>query len=208
YACLLVYNVVTVKKLIGMSLDDQHDLELLSLVDMKGENKGGHQGNRDGEHLEPPPPETGGKKRVAIVCISMVMLVAGSYFLSEGLDGIVEGIGIAQNITGYVIVALGVNAEEFLLIYKSVKKKVPEVGIGGIIMKTAWNLGITYGLSVLIAPAVPLAPSLFVNTVLIAIAFAFLAGILRKGIVSKKGGITFMAIFASYMFVNLLIVTS
>ncbi len=208
YACLLAYNVTVVKKMLGIPPDDKQDHELLDLVKMEDERKGGHRGNRDGVHVEPEPLETIGKKRVAVVCISLVMLIAGGYFLSEGLDGIVGGIGVAQSITGYVIVALGVNAEEFLLIYKSVKKKIPEVGIGGIIMKTAWNLGITYGLSVLIAPAVPLAPSLFVNIALIAVAFAFLAWILRTGTLSKKGGIAFMAIFTSYMIVNMLLVTS
>ncbi|MHA1717593.1 MAG: hypothetical protein ACTSXP_18275, partial [Promethearchaeota archaeon] len=83
-------------------------------------------------------------KKLAIIIVSAIILMAGAYLLGEGIETVVNNFRISEHLIGYIIVALGVNIEEFMLIAKSVKKHIPELGTGGILMKVAWNLGITF----------------------------------------------------------------
>ena len=200
YAILSYTNIKNVKnKIIEIPLDKLDD-ELLGLVDLEGDENDDDIGEESKESNKKL------KRRILIIIISIIMIIGGSFFLSNGLEGLVENIGIAQHLMGYIIIALGVNVEEFLLIYKSIKKNVTELGMGGIIMKSAWNLGITFGISMVIFPAVPIATSLFTNLIIFLISFIYLVFVLRKyKKLDLKLATGFLAIFIIYLFTNIFI---
>ncbi|MHA1372458.1 MAG: sodium:calcium antiporter [Promethearchaeota archaeon] len=147
-------------------------------------------------------------KKLAIIIVSAIILMAGAYLLGEGIETVVNNFRISEHLIGYIIVALGVNIEEFMLIAKSVKKHIPELGTGGILMKVAWNLGITFGISVFIYPFIPVNPSLVFNTLLLAaLVFCFLF-IMRKRVFDRKVGVLLLSLFVFYIVANFFWITA
>ena len=124
YVFLLGWNVNGVNKIIKMKGEHGDELE----EELEGRIELDDDDDEASSKLDI-------RRKILIIVGSALLIGLGGYFLGEGLEGIVQGVGMSQHILGYVIVALGTNIEEFLMIYKSVKKKVPEIGTGAIIMK-------------------------------------------------------------------------
>jgi len=204
YACLFSYNAWFVRKVTRTTPEGDLGKVLAGHVELDEED-------RDGDHDEstegkPAREAVVNNRKVLVMVVAAAMVSAGAWLLGDGLEGLVDGLGISQHVVGYVIFALGVNVEEFVIVFKSARRKIPEVGIGGLLMKAAWNLGLTYGISVLVDGNVPVVPSLAWNLALLAIAFASVMMILRKGKMNRATSAALAALFSAAMLLNLLVV--
>ncbi|MBD3187355.1 hypothetical protein GF325_11035 [Candidatus Bathyarchaeota archaeon] len=141
-------------------------------------------------------------KKVGIILVSGTMVIMGSILLGEGLESIINVMGISQDIIGYIIIALGVNIEEFLIIYKSIKSRMPQIGMGGIIMKSSWNLGVTFGVSAILAPSFPVNLTFVLNLVLVASSHGCVMILLARGKIRRGAGILLLLIFLLYLMLN------
>ncbi len=204
YACLLVYNVRYVQKVTATAPKSGLDQVLSGHVDLDGDDHDGDSEDKKEGGIDREPATVG--RKVLVMVVAAIVVSAGAWLLGDGLEGVVDGLGISQHVVGYVIVALGVNVDEFVIAIKSARRKIPEFGIGSILMKTAWNLGLTYGISVLVDGNVPVVPSLAWNLALLAVAFACIVIILRKGKMNRAISVVLTAIFSIAMLANLLLV--
>ncbi|MHA1680276.1 MAG: sodium:calcium antiporter [Promethearchaeota archaeon] len=225
YTIITALNVNSVRNLLSRQ-NDGNSIDKLEyyLDDDDDEGDGdenGHDGEGDGRPRKHERDEIGrtnvtngisidnqpkrGKigRKIGKLISAAAIISIGAYFLSIGLEGIIVGLGISQDVMGYVIVALGTNVEEFLMISKSVKKKVPGVGTGGIIMKCIWNLAVTFGISMFIFHDVPVDLSLMVNSGILVITTAVTLLSLRGEKIGKKIGFVYLAIFVLFITINL-----
>ncbi|MFX0099020.1 MAG: sodium:calcium antiporter [Candidatus Hodarchaeota archaeon] len=202
YVILLCWNVMGVKKIIQKRGQEDLEEELEGRVELDDDE------DQDDEDDDNASSKIELRKKIMIIIGSALLIALGGYFLGEGLEGIIEGVGISQHIMGYVIVAFGTNIEEFTLILKSVKKKVPEVATGAIIMKCAWNMGVTYGISMLINWDVPILPSLIVNLIILALTIGLFVIFIQRNRIGKKIGTGFLLVFIVYLFFNFAVLSN
>lgn len=175
-------------------------------IEMFVEREAGHGDRPDGKGDRDEVGEDMPRRRVILVaCLSLACAAAGAWLLAGGIEGLVEVAGISQHVTGYVIVAAGVNIEEFILMFKSVKARIPELGAGGLLMKATWNLGLVSGVSVLVSGVIPVEPSLVVNLVLVSVTISLFAMILRAGKAGTGAGLALVVLFACHVIINLAI---
>ena len=94
--------------------------------------------------------------------------ISQSEWLINSTHDILNAVNIEEGVFGLVIIAAGTNVEEYMLLFKSIKRKTPEIGLGGLLGKIIWNNGITFGISLLLmstTSAIPL--TLLVNGILL-----------------------------------------
>ena len=106
-------------------------------------------------------------KPILLFVIGIVALYFASEWLINSTHDILNAVNIDEGVFGLIIIAAGTNVEEYMLLFKSIKRKTPEIGLGGLIGKIIWNNGITFGVSLLLmsAPsAIPL--SILINGIL------------------------------------------
>lgn len=212
HVTLVGYNTFQVHQEIMALEPGEHDAWRLELVkrgdeDDLADSGGGMVGGRERSNQQTVSREADSKntlriKKIGFILVSGTMVIMGSILLGEGLENIVYVMGISQDIIGYIIIALGVNIEEFLIIYKSIKSRMPEIGMGGIIMKSSWNLGVTFGVSAILAPNIPVTPTFVLNLVLVASSLGCLMGLLPRKNICRGAGILLLLIFLLYMMLN------
>ncbi|MHA1112442.1 MAG: sodium:calcium antiporter [Promethearchaeota archaeon] len=89
-------------------------------------------------------------KPILFFVIGIVALYFASKWLINSTHDILNAANIEEGVFGLVIIAAGTNVEEYMLLFKSIKRKTPEIGLGGLIGKIIWNNGITFGVSLLL----------------------------------------------------------
>ena len=107
-------------------------------------------------------------KPILFFVIGIVALYFASVWLIRSTHDILNAANIEEGAFGLIIIAAGTNVEEYMLLFKSIKRKIPEIGLGGLIGKIIWNNGITFGISLLIMStpsAIPVA--LLVNGIML-----------------------------------------
>ncbi len=124
------------------------------------------------EHEDENQEEEKSKKKIWIPIVLFLIGIVLLYFASDWLIKSTQDILIASNIEeevfGLIIIAAGTNVEEYMILFKSIKRKSPEIGIGGLLGKVIWNTGITFGVSLLLMQtptAIPL--SILLNGILL-----------------------------------------
>ncbi len=89
-------------------------------------------------------------KAIFMVLIGIVALYFASDLLIKSTQEILIAANISEGVFGLVIIAAGTNVEEYMMLFKSIKRKRPEIGLGGLLGKIIWNSGITFGVSLLL----------------------------------------------------------
>lgn len=200
YLFLLGWNIIGVKKITQKKGEDNLTDNLKDHVEMDDDDYD------EKEDHEREKQKT--RKKVLFIIGSAFLVILGGFLLGDGLEGIIQSAGISQHIMGYIFVAFGTNIEEFLMVYKSVKKKIPEVATGGMIMKCVWNMGVTFGFSMLINWNVPIVPSLLVNLIILALTIAYFTLSMQKKRIGKKIGTGFIIAFSAYLICNLFVLSA
>jgi len=108
---------------------------------------------------------------------------------------------------GVVIIAAATNIEEYFLLFRSIQKNHPEIGLGALMGKIIWNLSMTFGISALVIRAQMLiSPLLIINALIltgILIPSVIFLSLSRKEL-NWRGGIYFISVFLFFLIGNLL----
>lgn len=97
--------------------------------------------------------ESAGKlewKDLVLGILGLVALILGSDLLVSSIEGLLQNSPLTEAVIGVGLVAAATNVEEYFLLFKSIQKKKEEIGIAALLGKVIWNLGITFGVSLLI----------------------------------------------------------
>ncbi|MFX1590623.1 MAG: sodium:calcium antiporter [Promethearchaeota archaeon] len=86
-------------------------------------------------------------RKIIIIIFSFSFIVIGGELLIFSAENLIILTGLSEEFFGFIIIAFVTNVEEITLIFKSIKKKSTEIGIGGMIGKVIWNLSFTFGVS-------------------------------------------------------------
>ncbi|MFX0059364.1 MAG: sodium:calcium antiporter [Candidatus Heimdallarchaeota archaeon] len=90
-------------------------------------------------------------KKIILVIISLTFIILGGELLILSAENLIDLTGLSQEFFGFIIIAFVTNVEELTLVFKSIKRKSIEIGLGGMIGKVIWNLSFTFGVSGMIA---------------------------------------------------------
>jgi len=86
-------------------------------------------------------------KRIILIIVSFSFIVIGGELLILSAENLITLTGLSEEFFGFIIIAFVTNVEELTLVFKSIKKRSTEIGIGGMIGKVIWNLSFTFGIS-------------------------------------------------------------
>ena len=89
-------------------------------------------------------------KIVLKLILGLIILFIGSEALIEGTELLLDFTEWKESFFGLLVIAAATNIEEYFIMFKSIRVKKIEVGIGALIGKVLWNLCITFGFSALI----------------------------------------------------------
>ncbi len=160
------------------------------------------------ETEQEPQQHTGEKfpwKDGILGIIGLAALLGGSELLILSVTDLILATGWSEAVFGVGVIAAATNIEEYFLLFRSIKKKVPEIGIAGLIGKVLWNLGVTYGISALILLGFP-AREVFSITLMIQMGLLLVIVIpyftwmgVKRVKLTRKGAIVFLASFLAYL---------
>jgi cation:H+ antiporter len=86
-------------------------------------------------------------KKIIFVIISLFFIIFGGEMLILSAERLIIITGLSEEFFGFIIIAFVTNVEELTLVFKSIKRRIIEIGIGGMIGKVIWNLSFTFGVS-------------------------------------------------------------
>ncbi|MFW9771320.1 MAG: sodium:calcium antiporter [Candidatus Thorarchaeota archaeon] len=145
-------------------------------------------------------------KKISIVIISFVFIFLGGELLIISTEQILIITLIPETIFGFVIIAFVTNVEELTLVFKSIKKKSLEIGLGGMIGKVFWNLSLTFGISAIIIVNLSISWILFWNWFVLLILILFFNWRSKKQSFHWKDGIILLVYFITFLTINFLTV--
>lgn len=145
-------------------------------------------------------------KKFAFTFISFVFIIFGGELLIISTNQILILTNIPETIFGFVIIAFVTNVEELTLVFKSIKKKSLEIGLGGMIGKVFWNLSLTFGISAIIIMNLSISWILFWNWLILLILILFFNWRSKKKSFYWKDGIILLIFFITFLTINFLIV--
>ncbi|MFX0019221.1 MAG: sodium:calcium antiporter [Promethearchaeota archaeon] len=143
-------------------------------------------------------------KKVVWVLLSLLFIILGGELLIFSAENIINLTNIAEEFFGFIIIAFVTNVEELTLIFKSIKKKSIEIGLGGMIGKVIWNLSLTYGISAIIAINIQFLLILILNWIILLVLIIFFQFKAYKKEMGKPDAIFLAIILVIFLIINLL----
>ncbi len=89
-----------------------------------------------------------------IFVASLLILWKGSHFLIKGASGIAKLTGMGPFFAGFIVVALGTSLPEFMVCLVAAVMDSSDIAVGNMIGSNIANIGLIFGLTVLISPVV------------------------------------------------------
>lgn len=143
-------------------------------------------------------------KKVVWVLLSLLFIILGGELLIFSAENIMILTHIAEEFFGFIIIAFVTNVEELTLIFKSIKKKSIEIGLGGMIGKVIWNLSLTYGISAIIAINIQFLLILILNWIILLLLIIFFQFKANKKEMGKPDAIILTIFLVTFLIINLL----
>lgn len=89
-----------------------------------------------------------------IFIASLLILWKGADFLVKGASGLAKFTGMGAFFAGFIVVALGTSLPEFVVCLAAVIEGSSDIAVGNIVGSNIANIGLIFGLTVLISPIV------------------------------------------------------
>ncbi len=214
YGSFVAWNLSIVKKTKSDVLrleEEQNVVDLVSEADTddnaissRGKER---QKENDGEEEEEEEEEPLWQL-VSLAILGILAIYFGSSLLISGTENILTETGVQEGFFGVVIVAAATNVEEYTLLFKSIKKKSVEIGLGAMIGKVVWNLGITFGISVLLLQNISSpSRSIFINAIIFSFVICpiFVIIAAKAKVLNKKWAVLLLGIFTAYLLVGIMV---
>ncbi|MFX1590500.1 MAG: sodium:calcium antiporter, partial [Promethearchaeota archaeon] len=143
-------------------------------------------------------------KKVVWVLLSLLFIILGGELLIFSAENIIILTHISEEFFGFIIIAFVTNVEELTLIFKSIKKKSTEIGLGGMIGKVIWNLSLTYGISAIIAINIQFLSILLLNWIILLLLIIFYQFKANRKEIGKPDAIILIIFLVIFLVINLL----
>ena len=143
-------------------------------------------------------------KKIIIIILSFALIILGGELLVISAEQIIELTLLPEDFFGFIIIAFVTNVEELTLIFKAIKKKSVEIGLGAMIGKIIWNLAFTYGVSGIIALNIVYNWTITWNWLILFIIVIYFNLIARNKAFGKKQALILIFIFIIFIFINLI----
>ncbi len=143
-------------------------------------------------------------KKVVWVLLSLLFIILGGELLIFSAENIIILTHIPEEFFGFIIIAFVTNVEELTLIFKSIKKKSIEIGLGGMIGKVIWNLSLTYGISAIIAINIQFLLILILNWIILFLLVIFYQFKANKKEMGRPDAIILTIFLFIFLIINLL----
>lgn len=136
------------------------------------------------------------------VLLSFFFILLGGELLIYSTRQIIIATNIPETFFGLVIIAFVTNVEEITLVFKSIKKKSVEIGLGGMIGKVIWNLTLTFGISAIIIMNFNSLWIIFWNWLILLTIIIYFNLISKKKGMNRKDGILLTVILTAFLILN------
>lgn len=141
--------------------------------------------------------------RLAVLVVSgLVLLTLGSRLLVDGASAIAEALGISRHVIGLTIVSAGTGLPELATSLVATRRGERDIAVGNVVGSNLYNILGVLGLAGLVAPGglaiEPLALRVDMPVVLLT-ALACLPIVRRRGRISRRTGLLFLAAYAAYL---------
>jgi len=143
-------------------------------------------------------------KKLIFIVLGFCLILIGGEFLIISAENIIILTGFSEAFFGFIIIAFVTNVEELTLVFKSIKKKSAEIGLGGMIGKLIWNLSFTYGISGIIAMVIDLSISLIMNWILLFCLILFYHIKSRTHSLTRTDSVILLVFFLGFIIANIL----
>lgn len=143
-------------------------------------------------------------RKIVLVCIGLGFIFLGGELLIISAENLINLTGLAEEFFGFVIIAFVTNVEELTLIFKSIKKKSVEIGLGGMIGKVIWNLSFTYGISGIIAISINFSLILIFNWLVLLSLIIYYHGRTKDEWLGMMDAIVLSAFLIIFIAINLI----
>ena len=144
-------------------------------------------------------------KKLIFIVLGFCLILIGGEFLIISAENIIILTGFNEAFFGFIIIAFVTNVEELTLVFKSIKKKSAEIGLGGMIGKLIWNLSFTYGISGIIAMVIDLSFVLVLNWFLLFCLIFFYHIKSKTHSLTRTDGVILLVFFIGFISANTLV---
>jgi len=148
--------------------------------------------------------EASKQKKILFVSLGLILIIVGGELLIFSAEGIIQLTGISEAFFGFIIIAFITNVEELTLIFKSIKKKSIEIGLGGMIGKVIWNLSFTFGISGLFALNIEFNVVLILNWIILLVLIIYYQFKSMRKSLDKKDAIILFLFLIIFIIFNLI----
>jgi cation:H+ antiporter len=143
-------------------------------------------------------------KKIIFIVLGFCLILIGGEFLIISAENIIILTGFSEAFFGFIIIAFVTNVEELTLVFKSIKKKSVEIGLGGMIGKLIWNLSFTYGISGIIAMEIDFSILLILNWLLLFCLILFYHIKSKTHSLTRTDGLILLVFFSGFIIANIL----
>ena len=189
---LIIYLVYVFNSL--RVLSKKKGLDIIDMSDVTEEIKGWSSEIKS--HLK--------LKKFIFIVLGFCLILLGGEFLIISAEIIIMLTGFSEAFFGFIIIAFVTNVEELTLVFKSIKKKSAEIGLGGMIGKVIWNLSFTYGISGIIAMAINFSMLLILNWLLLFCLILFYHIKSKTHSLTRTDGVILLVFFIGFIITNTL----
>ncbi|MBD3350991.1 MAG: hypothetical protein GF364_05840 [Candidatus Lokiarchaeota archaeon] len=137
------------------------------------------------------------------VIIFLILVLIGGEILIFSANKLIILTPIQETFFGFVVIAFLTNVEEITLIIKAIKKEQTDIGMGGMIGKIIWNIGLTYGISAIISISVTISVVSIYNTLILLILVCYSFYLNKKSEINRLDGSILLIIFVLFLILNL-----
>ncbi|MFX0073161.1 MAG: sodium:calcium antiporter [Candidatus Hermodarchaeota archaeon] len=145
------------------------------------------------------------RKKIILIIIGFFFIFLGGEMLIYSAEQIIRHTNLPEAFFGLVIIAFVTNVEELTLVFKSIRKKSVEIGLGGMIGKVFWNLAITFGISGIIIINFNFSLIIFWNWLILFILLIYFNYIAKKKQIYWKEGIILTIFLLIFLFLNFIL---
>ncbi|TFG24011.1 MAG: hypothetical protein EU533_02565 [Promethearchaeota archaeon] len=136
--------------------------------------------------------------------LSLFFIFLGGEFLIISAEQLMIITGISESIFGFIIISFITNVEELTLVFKSIKKKSLEIGLGGMVGKIIWNLSFTFGISAMIIIQFTSNLILLYNWILLAALISFYRFLSNRKYMYRITALILMLFLIIFLLLNLM----
>ncbi len=145
------------------------------------------------------------RKKIILIIIGFAFIFLGGELLIYSAEQIIKLTNLPEAFFGLVIIAFVTNVEELTLVFKSIRKKSVEIGLGGMIGKVFWNLAITFGISGIIIISFNFSLIIFWNWLILFTLLIYFNYIAKKKQIYWKEGIILTIFLLIFLFLNFIL---